>query len=80
MTVTVVTAVFGHVVASEQDPKASTGRIDAISQYMPQEHASGAVAAGGGGPPDPRARQKGQILAKSRDLTGDQFTVTRCNR
>ena len=26
-----------------------------------------------------RARQKGQILAKSRELTGDQFNVTLCN-
>ena len=50
---------------------ASADRIDAISQYMPQEHASGAVASGRDGLPDPRARQKGQILAKSRELTGD---------
>ena len=38
---------------------------------MPQEHASGAVATGGGGPPDPRARQKGQIWpsrASSREI------------
>ena len=38
---------------------------------MPQEHASGAVASGRGGPPDPRARQKGQIWpsrASSREI------------
>ena len=38
---------------------------------MPQEHASGTVATGGGGPPDPQARQKGQIWpsrASSREI------------
>ena len=58
----------------------STVRAGALSVRDPREHASGAMGAGGDAPAQPCRRANGQIMARSRELTGVNRYVIRRNR